>query len=62
MILGVVRRGGRGKEMIQEDRCFQNGGEEKINRIQSVDECVWKREKTEREREANGLKRSKRGE
>lgn len=46
MILGVVRRGGRGKEMIQEDRCFQNGGEEKINRIQSVDRwvCVetWK--------------------
>lgn len=59
MILGVVRRGERGKEMIQEDRCFQNGGEEKINRIQSVDGCVWKRGKIEREREAKGLKRSK---
>lgn len=59
MILGVVRRGGRGKEMIQEDRCFQNGGEEKINRIQSEDGCGWKRGKLKREREAKGLKRSK---
>lgn len=47
------------KEMIPEDRCSQNGGEEKINRIQSVDGYGWKRGKMKREREAKGLKRSK---
>jgi len=39
------------KEMIQEDRCSKNGGENKINRIQSVDGCGWKHGKMEREKE-----------
>lgn len=46
------------KEMIQEDRCSQNGEENKQNTVSGrVRVETWK--DGEREREAKGLKRSK---